>query len=287
MPLIILSGYPCSGKTTRAQQLHAFFSQPRPDHLAETAAWPTEVHIVNDESLRVTYSHYNAPVSEKKARGAMLSAVERLLSRDALVIADGMNYIKGFRYQLYCIARAIGTPHCVIHCGAPLDLSRQWNAARPDGQRYDEQIFEELVTRYEEPDGKNRWDSPLFFIMNTDELPPFDKLIDAIVLRKPPPPNMSTVVKPLTDTNYLFELDKATNELVTAYFQAQNNHPPGSQVALLDCTTKIRLPGHKLSLPQLRGLRRQFLSLNNQRTVTDVTKLKELFIAYLQENVNQ
>lgn len=44
----------------------------------------------------------------------MLSAVERVLSKDDIVIADGLNYIKGFRYQLYCIARAIGTPHCVV-----------------------------------------------------------------------------------------------------------------------------------------------------------------------------
>ena len=51
---------------------------------------------------------------EKKARGAMLSAVERLLTRDDIVIADGMNYIKGFRYQLYCVARGISTPHCVV-----------------------------------------------------------------------------------------------------------------------------------------------------------------------------
>lgn len=51
---------------------------------------------------------------EKKARGSLMSAVERLVSKDDLVIADGMNYIKGFRYQLYCIARAISTPHCVV-----------------------------------------------------------------------------------------------------------------------------------------------------------------------------
>lgn len=44
----------------------------------------------------------------------MLSAVERTLSKDDIVIADGMNYIKGFRYQLYCVARAISTPHCVV-----------------------------------------------------------------------------------------------------------------------------------------------------------------------------
>lgn len=92
------------------------------------------IHIVNDDSLNVSKeayrgSHIYKPLyaqpcmltgrhvearEEKKARGALLSAVERLLSKDDIVIADGMNYIKGFRYQLYCVARAIGTPHCVV-----------------------------------------------------------------------------------------------------------------------------------------------------------------------------
>jgi protein KTI12 len=43
-----------------------------------------------------------------------MSAVKRLLSRDDIVIADGLNYIKGFRYQLYCEAKALQTPSCVV-----------------------------------------------------------------------------------------------------------------------------------------------------------------------------
>ena len=42
-----------------------------------------------------------------------MAAVERALNRRTLVILDGMNYIKGFRYQLYCIARSLATAHCV------------------------------------------------------------------------------------------------------------------------------------------------------------------------------
>jgi protein KTI12 len=52
--------------------------------------------------------------SEKPARGAFYSAIQRALSKDDIVIADGMNYIKGFRYQLYCEAKALSTPHCVV-----------------------------------------------------------------------------------------------------------------------------------------------------------------------------
>lgn len=76
---------------------------------------------------------------EKKARGALLSAVERSLSKDDIVIADALNYIKGFRYQLYCIARAIGTPHCVVQTGVPVDIAKEWNKSRGSAG-YDETV---------------------------------------------------------------------------------------------------------------------------------------------------
>ena len=36
------------------------------------------------------------------------------MTKDTIVIADAMNYIKGYRYQLYCIVRAMGTTHCIV-----------------------------------------------------------------------------------------------------------------------------------------------------------------------------
>lgn len=51
---------------------------------------------------------------EKKSRAAFISAIERSISKDTVVIADSLNYIKGLRYQLYCIARAASTPHCAV-----------------------------------------------------------------------------------------------------------------------------------------------------------------------------
>ncbi|KAJ3367695.1 kti12, chromatin associated [Allomyces arbusculus] len=283
MPLIILSGFPCSGKTRRAEQLRAHFEAtptPCPD------GWPKAVHIVNDEALRISRSDYQTAATEKQARAALLSAVERLLSPDVLVIVDAMNYIKGLRYQLYCVARNLTTPHCVIQCGVQEPVAREWNRARGD-EGYDEKTFDELVSRYEEPDGKNRWDAPLFFVMHWDESLPFAAIEDAIVHRKAPPPNQSTMSKPLTETNYVYELDKATNELVLAFFQAQSNNPPGAMVTLLDCTTKIQIPAMTVALATLKGIRRQFLKLNQQRTTNDVSKVKELFIHFLSESVHK
>ena len=51
---------------------------------------------------------------EKDTRGTLKSEVDRWLTKDNLVILDSLNYIKGFRYELYCIARAQSSTHCVV-----------------------------------------------------------------------------------------------------------------------------------------------------------------------------
>jgi hypothetical protein len=107
------TGYPSAGKTTRAVQLKSYFD----DKIAaanDKSATRLKVHIVNDQTLGVSRAVYHTARAEKDARAEEYSAVKRILSRDDIVIADGLNYIKGFRYQLYCEAKALQTPSCVV-----------------------------------------------------------------------------------------------------------------------------------------------------------------------------
>lgn len=93
----------------------------------------------------------------------------------------GLNYIKGYRYELYCIVRAAGTTHCCVWVDAPQSIARKRNEERAtssssqvsssavDGdkaasapvQPYDAKVFEELWLRFEPPDPRNRWDAPM------------------------------------------------------------------------------------------------------------------------------
>jgi tRNA uridine 5-carbamoylmethylation protein Kti12 len=43
---------------------------------------------------------------------------------------DSLNYIKGYRYQLWCEAKAVGTRCCVIHVAAREDECKRWNKER-------------------------------------------------------------------------------------------------------------------------------------------------------------
>jgi protein KTI12 len=51
---------------------------------------------------------------EKNLRGLLRSAVDRAVSKDSIVIVDSLNNIKGYRYELWCLARAAGILYCLV-----------------------------------------------------------------------------------------------------------------------------------------------------------------------------
>lgn len=82
--------------------------------------------------------HFSSPDSkaEKPARAALFTAATRSLRPDAITIVDSANYIKGYRYQLYCAAREAGVRVATIRIAAPPAQCAEWHAARPASERY-------------------------------------------------------------------------------------------------------------------------------------------------------
>ncbi|RJE21134.1 hypothetical protein PHISCL_06539 [Aspergillus sclerotialis] len=133
MPLIILSGYPCSGLTHRAQQIAASFEKTQEDLL--TSDPPVlknryKIHIIPTHDAAHPRTVYDNARTEKEARGVAYTRAKRLLGKNTIVILDGMNYIKGYRYQLWCEAKEAGTSCCVVHVGTPVDKCVENNDAR-------------------------------------------------------------------------------------------------------------------------------------------------------------
>lgn len=77
--------------------------------------------------------------AEKNTRGSLKSEVEHSLNTSTFVILDSMNYIKGYRYELFCIARAQKVPHCVVWVQCDNDSARARNLSRED--RYDDAMY--------------------------------------------------------------------------------------------------------------------------------------------------
>jgi hypothetical protein len=110
-------------------------------------AWASPRHLDTQVELRLrvatrTYGYWRADsTAEKNTRGMLKSgtralphvavacsqlvalpssAVDHALNADTIVLFDSLNYIKGYRYELYCIARSQSTPHCVVRCAVRL-----------------------------------------------------------------------------------------------------------------------------------------------------------------------
>eukprot|EP00775_Hariotina_reticulata_P012545 gene12545-12678_t len=154
MPLVVLSGQPASGKSTVAAKLQELLQPGHP------------VHVVDEPSLHLERNTaYQSSGHEKATRGALKSAVERAISKKTIVLLDSLNNIKGYRYELWCVARAAGTRFVMVHIATPTNTCSCWNQQRPEQQRYSEAVFNDLAGRFETPDARNRWDSPLFTVL--------------------------------------------------------------------------------------------------------------------------
>lgn len=286
MPLIIVTGLPSTGKSTWVRKL-ALLLKDRIDKCGDTNLRAFKITVHDDELLGIPHDTYSASATEKSARGKQISAVKRDLSASNIVILDSLNYIKGFRYQLYCEAKGMVTTHCVIQVLASLDTALEWNKSNPNP--WDPKVIQELNMRYEEPSGQTRWDSPLFPLVSDypDETIPIDEIWDALVLKKPPPPNPATVVKPSTGSGFLQELDSQTLAVVALVIQHQQIYAIGGRVQIdSDAGLYVDMPSQSVSTATLQRIRRTYISLSRVRNI-DEDRIKPLFVEYLNSSLNE
>ncbi|XP_037111327.1 protein KTI12 homolog [Syngnathus acus] len=275
MPLIVMCGYPCSGKTRRAEELKLYFEQNT----------DRKVHIVGDSSLAAEKNAvYADSQKEKQVRAALKAEVERKVNKDDIVILDSLNYIKGYRYELFCLVKHAQTPHCLVYCLTSDDVSLAWNNSRDAEEQYTQDILNALIQRFEAPDSRNRWDSPLFNILQ-DDTTPFEAIADALFKRKAPPPNQSTRNQPLSSANFLYELDKTTQDVLTAIFNAQKTSVPGDRIPVPGTTEKIEFT-RSVNMAELRKFRRQFISYSKMHPTENTGQISNMFVQYLNKSLH-
>lgn len=181
MPSLVLTGHPCTGKTKFA----ALLSQRAKKH---SSGLIKNTVIINEQSARpdkTLLECYATSTEEKLTRSALKSEFDKHVIGDTktLVILDSLNYIKGFRYELHCISKAVGEKHGVIWLLCREEVAKKWNEKRSDErQKYSEEIMNELILRYEPPDQRNRWDKPLYRVDVHSTLE--DKLLEELQICK-------------------------------------------------------------------------------------------------------
>ena len=89
--------------------------------------------------------------TERRRLGVLKSAIDHSLNDQTYVIADSLNYIKGYRYELYCMARTQKTQHCCVLVQCNEEISQKWHEGKKelDGEVYDTAVMADLRRRYE------------------------------------------------------------------------------------------------------------------------------------------
>ncbi|EKM54184.1 uncharacterized protein PHACADRAFT_122997 [Phanerochaete carnosa HHB-10118-sp] len=299
MALVTISGYPCSGKTRRAERIKIALEHRLQD--TSYAGPQLRVVIVSDDTLGISRDAYQDTRSEKPARGALFTAMQRAMDRDTILIIDAMNYIKGFRYQMYCAARELKLRVCTVYVVATQDLVKEWNETRMDGKTYAPQTLDNLLMRYEEPSSMVRWDSPLITVPWTDEDIPADDIWKAVTEGNVKPPNAGTQAVPKAPTDALRALEATTTAIVTAIMaeQAASGGLGGSVTLALpdNVKTNVALPARNVTLSELQRTKRQFVTVNKKAIILGTTEKGALdwsdgsiahrFAAYIEDNIWQ
>ncbi|QLQ78141.1 hypothetical protein HG537_0A03880 [Torulaspora globosa] len=311
MPLVLLSGYPCSGKTTVAKELISLLEERlEKDETLGRRNYSIVYH--SDQSLGIQHGDYANSKDERKLRSEIISAVKRDLSARNIVIVDSLNYIKGFRYQLHCEVKNVSTTFCLIHTMCPVDTIHAWNR-NEDHEAWDEQLLEQLIQRYEEPNAKTRWDSPLFPLLTTEDSikDHFEEICSAIfpttarngdhrdplskALQKP---NSATILKPASQSNFIQVLDADTSAVVRKIMdhvkiqQSIGGSSSSTRIIVSEITDInddrccfVDIPSSGVTLPLLQRLKRQFVNLNKLRDM-ERSRIVPLFAEYLNRNLN-
>ncbi|KAK0646680.1 chromatin associated protein KTI12 [Cercophora newfieldiana] len=330
MPLIIITGLPTSGKSTRAAQLHAYLAEriaalPQ----APTSSPPYRLHLISDITQGISRAVYDlstlpahvrsANASEKDARASLYGAVKRVLSPRDIVVLDGLNYIKGWRYQLFCEAKNASTPSAVLQVGCAVERARGVNEARlrrreavaasggevaqgegEDAEEpYEPGNWDNLVFRYEEPNPMTRWDSPLFTLIWEDNearaREVFGRIWDVLAgeAKKVVRPNQSTVQRDKDlGGDYLYVLERETQDIVKKILEKQTDEGGEVGIPRGDGSGEdlvVELPGKKVGLPQLQRYRRAFVALSRGGIGLEAvgklaaTRLRESFVGYLND----
>lgn len=191
-----------------------------------------------------------------------------------------------------------------MHCDIPIQTSAKWNAARDPSAAYSQAVFDDLASRFERPDSRNRWDKPLYTINVAAE--DLDSQVNDIVVNITTTgnaagsrqqassssdlvPTSATSNPALSATNLLHEVDKAAQEVISAVNDAQSAAAggPAGQVTLGPSVQPLVLQ-EVVSMPELRRHKRAFIKLATQisnNKVQSAQDAKRMFADYLQTNL--
>ena len=261
MALVVLCGVPGSGKTTLANNLKTAF-----------AALGRDCVIVPEPS--VEDGAFSSSRRETTARSDFKAAVHRSLVPDRVVIADGMNFIKGLRYELWCFAREVGMGFCCAFC----EVSEE-DAIERSKARYTERQLSDLIGRMERPSDTHKWDRPLILVTDPNDADTINSIVTQALA-----PTSKLVAKKATSKTGMGnsaqvndQIDRVINEFSAELLRVQDTVPLGGKITICGATLVLK---KKLNPGQLKRAKREFA--DRAKSIGEQGNVAQLFADSIQ-----
>lgn len=259
-------GGPCTGKTQTALKIKDYLEKEK----------KKEVILINEESLGFDRQDcYKDSNSEKILRGKLKSEVEKNLDDSTVVILDSLNYIKGYRYELYCLVRNFKTRHCIVYCKTEVEICMKLNTC--SNNMITEELLKDLYSRMEEPNPNNRWDNPMHVVYFEEE-PPCETIFNSLFEGKRPRDPVSSKPEQPFDSNFLFELDSTCQEIVNEILSQQQNN-------IVEC---IKITGDNyvylkkvFSAIELKKLKQEYIKISKMHPPKNKQDMVKTFVEYI------
>ncbi len=271
-----MCGPPTSGKTRKAKAIISYFSKNHPE--IETILLNEELFEINKEES------YSDEAKEKFLRGFFRSNVNKNLTDKNLVILDSLNYIKGFRYELYCICRIMKTRHCVVLCDTDIYTVKEFNQKCG---HYSDKLLEDLFNRMERPNEKNRWDKPLFSVFPEDELN-FEEIYSQLFentqdMKK----SRTTQCDNKLGNNYSSKVDKTIQVIIEDIVEKVNENKKFLNNKYVICKIGKEDVNIKndVTIHNLKKWKNEFISMNKLNPFKTIEAVQEAFVYYLKSKM--
>lgn len=122
--------------------------------------------------------------------------------------------------------------------------------------------------RFEAPNPKQRWDDPCYLITPETEMP-LEDMANLLGSVKVGATSFATQFAKVSDTNYVFDMEKVSQEAIAAILQASNQSMIGDAITIPNATKKVVLV-KTVNMAELKRLRRNYLSMTRQIVNTKV-----------------